>query len=85
MRHVWVAGSGADCVYLRGAAEALPGGSLGGSWVPSCTAEGAFHPTQCDQVHCWCVDAKGAEIPGTKFPVQAAQSCNRLILLWPFI
>ncbi|XP_028326228.1 thyroglobulin [Gouania willdenowi] len=36
-------------------------------FVPSCESDGAFSSTQCQQGgQCWCVDAKGAELPGTR-------------------
>ncbi|XP_054638043.1 thyroglobulin isoform X2 [Dunckerocampus dactyliophorus] len=40
----------------------------GGANVPQCTQDGGFRPVQCsgqDQT-CWCVDADGQEVPGTR-------------------
>lgn len=36
-------------------------------YVPSCERDGAYTSRQCQQgVQCWCVDATGREIPGTR-------------------
>uniref|UniRef100_A0A671QW17 Thyroglobulin n=1 Tax=Sinocyclocheilus anshuiensis TaxID=1608454 RepID=A0A671QW17_9TELE len=40
---------------------------VGNSFVPSCTDNGAYVPTQCPSGgQCWCVDAVGKEIFGTR-------------------
>ncbi|NXX77746.1 THYG protein, partial [Urocolius indicus] len=37
------------------------------TYVPSCTADGAYAPAQCQQAgHCWCVDTNGQEVLGTR-------------------
>ncbi|CAN9514513.1 unnamed protein product [Ophioblennius macclurei] len=37
------------------------------AFVPSCEAGGEFSSRQCQgEALCWCVDAKGAELPGTR-------------------
>ncbi|KAM6126150.1 LOW QUALITY PROTEIN: thyroglobulin [Pterocles gutturalis] len=37
------------------------------TYVPSCDADGSYTPVQCQQGgQCWCVDAKGQEVQGTK-------------------
>ncbi|NXT77064.1 THYG protein, partial [Zapornia atra] len=37
------------------------------AYVPSCDADGAYTPAQCQQGgQCWCVDSKGQEVQGTK-------------------
>ncbi|NXI58262.1 THYG protein, partial [Chloroceryle aenea] len=37
------------------------------AYVPSCAADGGYAPVQCQQGgQCWCVDAKGQEVQGTK-------------------
>ncbi|KAL1259661.1 hypothetical protein QQF64_010238 [Cirrhinus molitorella] len=39
----------------------------GNSFVPSCTDNGAYVPTQCQSGgQCWCVDADGKEVFGTR-------------------
>ncbi|RXN31691.1 thyroglobulin [Labeo rohita] len=39
----------------------------GNSFVPSCTDNGAYVPTQCQSSgQCWCVDADGKEVFGTR-------------------
>uniref|UniRef100_UPI00398F2778 uncharacterized protein nid2a isoform X2 n=1 Tax=Pristiophorus japonicus TaxID=55135 RepID=UPI00398F2778 len=46
-----------------------------GIHVPECDEEGNFKPLQChgSTGHCWCVDEKGQEIPGTKTPPGTGQ------------
>ncbi|KAM4559740.1 nidogen-2 [Odontesthes bonariensis] len=45
--------------------EGLP---LAGAYVPLCDAEGQYAPLQChgSSGHCWCVDSRGQERPGTR-------------------
>ncbi|NXX98315.1 NID2 protein, partial [Centropus bengalensis] len=46
-----------------------PGPSpVGGGHVPQCDEEGRYRPLQCHSSsgHCWCVDAAGQEIAGTR-------------------
>nr|XP_056710635.1 thyroglobulin [Euleptes europaea] len=40
----------------------------GEDYVPQCLEDGQFRNVQCDklQLSCWCVDEKGAEVPGSK-------------------
>ncbi|KAK5925096.1 hypothetical protein CgunFtcFv8_017648 [Champsocephalus gunnari] len=42
--------------------------SLIGSYIPRCTEEGYFKPTQCHSstAQCWCVDKYGNEIAGSR-------------------
>ncbi|NWR37394.1 NID2 protein, partial [Tachuris rubrigastra] len=49
--------------------EVPPGPSpVGDSHVPQCDEEGRYRPLQCHSStgHCWCVDAAGQEIAGTR-------------------
>ncbi|NXG04391.1 NID2 protein, partial [Sakesphorus luctuosus] len=49
--------------------EVLPGPSpVGDGHVPQCDEEGRYRPLQChgSTGHCWCVDAAGQEIAGTR-------------------
>nr|XP_033808788.1 nidogen-2 [Geotrypetes seraphini] len=41
-----------------------------GLHIPQCDEEGNYQPLQCHSStgHCWCVDASGREIPGTRIP-----------------
>ncbi|XP_051915070.1 nidogen-2 isoform X32 [Hippocampus zosterae] len=41
-----------------------------GAFVPQCDANGQYTPQQChgSSGHCWCVDNKGQERPGTRTP-----------------
>lgn len=49
-------------------------------FVPRCNNEtGEFEKIQCDPQRrdCWCVDAIGAEIPGTRAPNKDDVNCNK--------
>ncbi|XP_044062749.1 thyroglobulin isoform X2 [Siniperca chuatsi] len=52
-----------QCESLRGVAVAKQQGA-----VPQCTEDGRFRPVQCSGrgQECWCVDAKGQEVVGTR-------------------
>nr|XP_023658539.1 nidogen-2-like isoform X1 [Paramormyrops kingsleyae] len=41
-----------------------------GTFIPQCDEEGQYRAQQCHGAtgHCWCVDAKGLELPGTRTP-----------------
>ncbi len=58
-----------------------------GQFVPSCTKDGKFEPTQCHAStgHCWCVDERGSEVDGTRIRFKKPE-CKRskLFLLWIF-
>uniref|UniRef100_G3WK69 Thyroglobulin n=1 Tax=Sarcophilus harrisii TaxID=9305 RepID=G3WK69_SARHA len=60
--------------------ERLAATSFGHAYTPSCKDNGDYQPVQCQQGGlCWCVDANGKEIQGTrlqgKLPSCAEQSC----------
>ncbi|XP_034032146.1 LOW QUALITY PROTEIN: nidogen-2 [Thalassophryne amazonica] len=46
------------------------GDSVSGAFVPQCDAYGQYRPLQCNGStgHCWCVDSRGQERPGTRTP-----------------
>ncbi|GLH00224.1 Papilin [Gryllus bimaculatus] len=47
--------------------------------VPRCTPKGDFEKVQCDAAPspaCWCVDAAGFEVPGTRAPARALVNCS---------
>ncbi|XP_061641893.1 uncharacterized protein nid2a isoform X2 [Phyllopteryx taeniolatus] len=51
-----------------------------GAFVPQCDANGQYTPQQChgSSGHCWCVDNKGQERPGTRTPPGATPiDCNK--------
>ncbi|XP_046873533.1 thyroglobulin-like [Hypomesus transpacificus] len=51
-----------SCERLRDSASQVPG-----AYVPQCDSEGRFLPTQCRPTgQCWCVNAAGDEVPGTR-------------------
>uniref|UniRef100_A0A8D0GVF9 Thyroglobulin n=1 Tax=Sphenodon punctatus TaxID=8508 RepID=A0A8D0GVF9_SPHPU len=55
--------------------------SEGDDYVPQCTEDGRFRNIQCskDSHSCWCVDAKGVEVPGskqTRLPVACLSFCQ---------
>ncbi|XP_011482732.1 nidogen-2 [Oryzias latipes] len=66
-----------ECELLRERAmasspEAVP---AAGRFVPQCDAEGRYLSQQChgSTGHCWCVDSRGQERPGTRTPPGVAQ------------
>lgn len=67
----------ADCMSSRLAATAsLP---LVGAFLPSCKADGSFESQQCwaSTGMCWCVDASGSEVPGTRArPGPTSEDCE---------
>ncbi|CAL8367216.1 unnamed protein product [Gadus morhua 'NCC'] len=48
-----------------------------GHHVPTCSDRGDYTPVQCHAStgHCWCVDHRGQEIPGTRFGPGQRPSC----------
>lgn len=55
--------SQSQCELLRGVAVARQQGH-----IPHCTEDGRFRPVQCSRrgQECWCVDAEGHEVSGTR-------------------
>ncbi|KAM5280719.1 thyroglobulin [Ctenodactylus gundi] len=53
--------------------RSLPAGSS--VLVPSCTREGRFLPVQCLNSECYCVDAEGQPIPGTRSTLGKPRQC----------
>ncbi|KAM9835807.1 nidogen-2 [Aulostomus maculatus] len=51
-----------------------------GAFVPQCDSDGRYRPLQChgSTGHCWCVDHRGQERPGTRTPPGTApKDCDR--------
>ncbi|XP_016071478.1 PREDICTED: thyroglobulin [Miniopterus natalensis] len=57
-----------ECEKQRARMQSLSGSQPAGSslFVPSCTSQGHFLPVQCFNSECYCVDAEGQVIPGTR-------------------
>ncbi|KAG8515493.1 Thyroglobulin, partial [Galemys pyrenaicus] len=57
-----------ECQRQRALMQTLSRSQPAGSslFVPSCTSEGHFLPVQCFNSECYCVDAEGQAIPGTR-------------------
>lgn len=36
------------------------------AYIPRCRRDGDYEPMQCDRQYCWCVEAQGTEINGTR-------------------
>ncbi|KAM5165100.1 saxiphilin-like [Mantella aurantiaca] len=67
-----------ECLKKR--QEALGGANVLGQFVPQCDEKGSYQPQQCygSTGHCWCVNAIGEEIVGTKTqPGQTQATCER--------
>lgn len=56
-------------------ARAHPAAAGGGAYVPACDARGYYRPRQCHAALavCWCVDAHGQELPGSR--TKGAPAC----------
>ncbi|XP_039598116.1 nidogen-2 [Polypterus senegalus] len=51
-----------------------------GVYIPQCDEAGSYRPLQCHEStsHCWCVDAKGQERPGTRtYPGTSPANCDQ--------
>ncbi|XP_026351166.3 thyroglobulin [Ursus arctos] len=57
-----------ECEKQRALMRILSGSLPAGAslFVPSCSSEGHFLPVQCFNSECYCVDAEGQAIPGTR-------------------
>ncbi|XP_004697442.1 thyroglobulin [Echinops telfairi] len=66
-----------DCEKQRARMQSLMGSQPAGSSlpIPSCTSEGHFLPVQCFNSECYCVDAKGQAIPGTRSITGEPKQC----------
>ena len=68
------------CQKVRELAKKLAKSEFGdlsiGAFVPSCEKDGSYSKTQCYKStgFCWCVNANGEEIPGTK--VKGSLNCD---------
>ncbi|NP_001161890.1 thyroglobulin precursor [Sus scrofa] len=65
------------CEKQRERMQSLLGRQPAGSsvFVPSCTREGHFLPVQCFSSDCYCVDADGQPIPGTRTAPGEPKQC----------
>ncbi|KAF6719202.1 Nidogen-1 [Oryzias melastigma] len=64
----------------RAMASSQDGGPAVGGFVPQCDAEGRYLSQQChgSTGHCWCVDSRGQERPGTRTPPGVTRvDCDR--------
>ncbi|KAK3563522.1 hypothetical protein QTP86_030392 [Hemibagrus guttatus] len=60
-----------QCEQHRDRAQSRADGSPGvGAFIPQCDEEGHYRSLQChgSTGHCWCVDTRGQERPGTRTP-----------------
>lgn len=67
-----------DCEKQRARMQSLMGSQPAGSslFVPACTSEGYFLPVQCFNSECYCVDAEGQAIPGTRSAMGKPKKCK---------
>ncbi|XP_077023848.1 thyroglobulin [Tamandua tetradactyla] len=66
-----------ECEKQRARMQGLLGSQAAGSSlpVPSCTSDGHFLPVQCFNSECYCVDAEGQAIPGTRSLIGESKQC----------
>ncbi|XP_069321496.1 thyroglobulin [Eulemur rufifrons] len=66
-----------ECEKQRARMQSLMGSQPAGSslFVPACTSEGHFLPVQCFNSECYCVDAEGQAIPGTRSVTGEPKQC----------
>lgn len=66
------------CEKQRARMQSLLGSQPAGSSlpIPSCTHEGHFLPVQCFNSECYCVDAEGQAIPGTRSVSGEPKQCK---------
>lgn len=67
-----------ECEKQRAQMQSLLGSQPAGSslFVPACTSEGRFLPVQCFNSECYCVDAEGQAIPGTRSAPGEPKQCK---------
>lgn len=67
-----------ECEKQRAQMQSLLGSQPAGSslLVPACTSEGRFLPVQCFNSECYCVDAEGQAIPGTRSAPGEPKQCK---------
>ncbi|XP_055482670.1 thyroglobulin isoform X1 [Psammomys obesus] len=65
------------CEKQRAQMQSLAGSQPAGSsfFVPTCSSEGYFLPVQCFNSECYCVDAEGQAIPGTRSKIGEPKQC----------
>ncbi|XP_073086260.1 thyroglobulin [Manis javanica] len=66
-----------ECEKQRAHMQRLSSSQPSGSslFVPSCSSEGHFLPVQCFNSECYCVDAEGQAIPGTRSLLGEPKQC----------
>uniref|UniRef100_A0A8C5YWL3 Thyroglobulin n=1 Tax=Marmota marmota marmota TaxID=9994 RepID=A0A8C5YWL3_MARMA len=66
-----------ECEKQKARMQSLMGSQPAGSslFVPSCTSEGHFLPVQCFNSECYCVNAEGQAIPGTRSIIGEPKQC----------
>lgn len=69
-----------ECEKQRALMQILSGSLPAGAslFVPSCSSEGHFLPVQCFNSECYCVDAEGQAIPGTRSVPGEPKPCKSL-------
>lgn len=67
-----------ECEKQRARMQTLSGSQPAGFslLVPSCTRDGQFLPIQCFNSECYCVDAEGQAIPGTRSVLGEPKQCE---------
>ncbi|KAJ9582849.1 hypothetical protein L9F63_022808, partial [Diploptera punctata] len=71
--------TGCEQQQMEAARRARALGTEGSSVrIPECDNHGDFETIQCDSTspNCWCVDAAGFEIPGTRAPARSLVNCS---------
>lgn len=67
-----------ECEKQRARMQNLSRSRAAGSslFVPSCTSQGHFSPVQCFDSECYCVDAEGQAIPGSRSTPGQPKQCE---------
>uniref|UniRef100_A0A3B3T229 Nidogen 2 n=1 Tax=Paramormyrops kingsleyae TaxID=1676925 RepID=A0A3B3T229_9TELE len=79
-------GNGVQCIPLNVQRHAEPWTRHAlGTFIPQCDEEGQYRAQQCHGAtgHCWCVDAKGLELPGTRTPPGTPSCFHVSVKPWP--